>query len=71
MLVQKAQSETEEMNDIASRVARVCVCMCDLLGSCAQVEPLRGVVPAHGHVTVSITFEPLALSTQVMELEVR
>lgn len=37
----------------------------------AQVEPLQGVVPAHGHVTVAVTFQPLLLSTQTMEFEVR
>lgn len=35
-----------------------------------QVEPLKGVVPAHSHVSISITFEPLSLATQHLELEV-
>lgn len=29
-----------------------------------QVEPARGIVPAHGHVTIAITFEPLSLTTE-------
>ena len=36
-----------------------------------QVEPVSGVVPAHGHTSVSITFEPLGLSTEEMVLEFR
>lgn len=35
-----------------------------------QVQPLHGIVPAHGHTFVAITFEPLGLTTEKMELEV-
>ncbi|KAJ9510217.1 hypothetical protein QJQ45_015701 [Haematococcus lacustris] len=37
---------------------------------CFKVEPLEGIVPAHGHASVSVTFEPLTLSTQELVLEV-
>ncbi|KAF5829844.1 hypothetical protein DUNSADRAFT_15429 [Dunaliella salina] len=36
-----------------------------------KVEPLAGVVPAHGHTSVTISFEPLGLTTEEMVLEVR
>eukprot|EP00200_Dunaliella_tertiolecta_P013188 CAMPEP_0202393904 /NCGR_PEP_ID=MMETSP1127-20130417/93151_1 /ASSEMBLY_ACC=CAM_ASM_000462 /TAXON_ID=3047 /ORGANISM="Dunaliella tertiolecta, Strain CCMP1320" /LENGTH=500 /DNA_ID=CAMNT_0048996499 /DNA_START=1421 /DNA_END=2920 /DNA_ORIENTATION=- len=36
-----------------------------------KVEPLAGVVPAHGHTSIAISFEPLGLTTEEMVLEVR
>ena len=34
------------------------------------VEPASGVVPAHGHVSVRVTFSPLRLTTEEAVLEV-
>ena len=36
-----------------------------------QIEPLKGVVPAHGYTTVFVTFEPLGLTTEETVVEVR
>jgi hypothetical protein len=37
---------------------------------CFRVEPSKGVVPAHGHVVVEVTFSPAMLRTEEMVLEV-
>lgn len=39
--------------------------------ACFKVEPQRGVVPAHGHAVVEITFLPAALRTEECVMEVR
>jgi hypothetical protein len=38
---------------------------------CFSVAPMRGVVPALGHVTVEVTFAPTALQTEEATIEVR
>jgi hypothetical protein len=36
-----------------------------------RVEPMRGIVPAHGHVAIAVTYEPLSLATHDVALELR
>ena len=36
-----------------------------------RIDPSRGVVPAHGSITVEITFAPTMLRTEEMVIEVR
>ena len=37
---------------------------------CFRVEPMQGLVPASGHISVDIAFSPTMLRTEEMQLEV-
>ena len=37
---------------------------------CFNVAPLRGIVPAHGHVTIEVNFSPMALATEELKVQV-
>eukprot|EP00798_Chlamydomonas_sp_ICE-L_P009094 gene9094-16218_t len=38
---------------------------------CFSVSPMEGVVPAHGSVTVEVTFSPTRLQTEAAEIEIK